>query len=332
MGMQIFIKTLTGKTITVDIDPNDSVYSIKLKIQHKEGIPIKQQRLIYAGRQLENHRNLTDCNIYKESTLHLVLRLRGTLEVIKTCVITTVNGTCMMVEYQDNYQYDNKQEENDDIDINTNNKKRKNMQNNKSNDGLPHKKYKNQSGNAQDQNNQNKNSNQNIRPLDVGILKQAIYKQYNIPIKLQNILYPLNDNTKLNSNSKNEFNLIAIQDLQLQISWNKTQVPIFVHLERDPTAERREFIQTFIMFKLNEKLNTIYNKLKRLQFQHLIKNGLLLQINHQNKRIILDEQKYMSEYQNILKPESVIYCYQNPNIQLTINVMCYSACCLIKIG
>ena len=94
--MQLFVKTLTGRTSTITVEAGESIRSIKEKLREMEGIPESDQRLVFAGKHLEDSRAISDYNIREESTLYLLLRLRGGMQIF----VKTLTGKTMTVNVE----------------------------------------------------------------------------------------------------------------------------------------------------------------------------------------------------------------------------------------
>jgi ubiquitin len=96
-GMQLFVKTLTGKTVSIEVEEGESIEDVKAKIAEKEGIPPEQQRLIFGGQQLQDAKTLDDYGVGDDATLHLVLRLRGGMQLF----VKTLTGKTVSIEVEE---------------------------------------------------------------------------------------------------------------------------------------------------------------------------------------------------------------------------------------
>jgi len=95
--MQLFVKTLTGKTVSIEVEEGESIEDVKAKIAEKEGIPPEQQRLIFGGQQLQDSKTIDDYDVGDDATLHLVLRLRGGMQLF----VKTLTGKTVSIEVEE---------------------------------------------------------------------------------------------------------------------------------------------------------------------------------------------------------------------------------------
>ncbi len=91
-AMQVFVKTLTGKHITLEVEPTDRIEDVKARIYEKENIPVSEQQLIFAGKELEDGNTLQDYSIQKDSILHWVARQKSPVKLVDYVQIVEYNG------------------------------------------------------------------------------------------------------------------------------------------------------------------------------------------------------------------------------------------------
>ena len=93
-AMEIAVKTMTGKTVMLQVKMDDTIESVKLQIQNKEGMPVDQQRLIFSGKEVLNEHRVADYNFAKDATIHLVPVLKGGMQIF----VQKVSGRSITID------------------------------------------------------------------------------------------------------------------------------------------------------------------------------------------------------------------------------------------